>query len=53
MTFLIELDFVDDGAKSPDEWALWVLKCVCSYLDPDGVRSVSCEPVGGESGVFQ
>lgn len=50
MKFLIELDTVDDGAKSQSEWALWLLKCICSYLKPEGVTTISvtpAEPVGG------
>lgn len=45
MKFLVELDTDFNDAKDHSEWALWVLKCICAHIKPDGVNVLACQPI--------
>ena len=52
MRYIVELETADDRIKTQDQWALFLLKCICAFLSPEGVRAISVSPAEPADGAM-
>lgn len=50
MKLIVEFEPITGADWSKSDWALWILRCICSFMKPSDVKSISVVPMEPEHG---